>query len=263
MIETAIDIAKEAGAFLRENVGKIREVHEKAGLPTNLVTNVDKQSEAMIIERICARYPGHQVLAEEGGGRETSSPFKWIIDPLDGTTNYTHGFPVFSVSIAVEHEGEVIAGVVYDPNLDELFTAEKGKGAFLNGKRLRVTGVSDLARSLLATGFPYNVRENPDHCIEHFIDFLKEAQAVRRLGSAALDLAYVAAGRLDGFWEVNLNPWDMAAAALCVAEAGGRLTDFAGEQFSIYRRQVVSSNALIHEEMLRVLRRVTDREVSD
>lgn len=255
MIDLAVNIAKEAGYFLKENIGKIHEIEQKDGLSTNLVTDVDKRSEALIIARIREYYPDHQILAEESGKEQTNSSYKWIIDPLDGTTNYAHRFPVYCVSIAIEHNGKVIAGVVYDPNLDELFTAERGGGAYLNGERLHVTNTSSLKRSLLATGFPYNLHENPFNCIGHFNNFLMEAQAIRRLGSAALDLAYVAAGRLDGFWEVNLNPWDMAAAALFVEEAGGKVSDFMGNPFSIYRPQVVASNGFIHEEMLRVLKR--------
>ncbi|MCU0454370.1 MAG: inositol monophosphatase [Bacteroidetes bacterium] len=223
MIQNVVEIAREAGQFLRERVGHVRSVERKSGQDTNLVTEVDRASEALIKDRIRALYPSHAVLGEESGGSLEGAETVWIIDPLDGTTNFTHGLPIFCVSIGVQHRGELVAGAVYDPNLDELFSAEKGSGAFLNGQRLRVSEESEVRNSLLVTGFPYTIRENPDHAIEHFTTFLKQAQAVRRLGSAALDLCYVAAGRFDGFWEVSLNSWDMAAGMLVVREAGGRV----------------------------------------
>ena len=198
-------------------------------------------------------YPHHSILAEESGASDTSSDYKWVIDPLDGTTNFLHGLPIFSVTIGIEYKGEIVAGVVYDPNLDELFTAEKGSGAYLNGKRMKVTSSSALIDSLLVTGFPYDIAQNPDNAIGHFVNFLAEARGLRRLGSAAIDLSYVAAGRFDGFWEVNLNPWDMAAGILFVREAGGRVTDFNGQETSIYKKQVLASNGTIHDAMLRIL----------
>lgn len=255
MLTIAVEAAQLAGRFLKQNVGKVYEIHHKGGQERNLVTEIDRKSEEIIISTIRRHYPSHGILAEEGGGRRNgSSPYKWIIDPLDGTTNFTHGLPVYCISIAVEFNGEVIVGVIYDPNLDELFTAEKGRGAYLNGKRIAVSKTSSLRQSLLVTGFPYNIAENPNHAIERFVNFLVQAQAVRRMGSAAIDLAYVAAARYDGFWEVALNPWDMAAGALMVQEAGGTLSDFAGGAFSIYQKEIVASNGLIHDEMLDVLR---------
>lgn len=257
MLPTAIEAATAAGKFLKQNLGKVHSIQRKHGQEKNLVTEIDRRSEEMIIEIIKRHYPSHNILAEESGDtNKRASDYRWIIDPLDGTTNYTHGFPVFSVSIGVEHKGEIVAGVIYDPNLDEIFTAEKGKGAYLNGKRIKVSRSDSLSQSLLVTGFPYNVTENPNNAIEHFVNFLMAAQAVRRMGSAALDLAYVAAGRFDGFWEVALNPWDMAAGALLVVEAGGRITNFEGGQFSIYEKEVLASNRLVHEEMQRVLSKV-------
>ena len=256
MIEIAIEAAKKAGSFLKENVGKIKNIEEKFGQDKNLVTEIDKASEQMIIDLVHKHFPTHQILAEEGGGRgDNSSGYKWVIDPLDGTVNYTHGFPVFCVSIGVEYNGEIILGVIYDPNFDDLFTAEKGKGAYLNGKKLSVTKESALNRSMLVTGFPYNINENPDHAIEHFVNFLKDSQALRRMGSAAIDLAYVAAGRYEGFWEVNLQPWDMAAGILLVTEAGGKVTNFAGNPASIYDHDILATNGYIHEEMKKVLKR--------
>lgn len=258
MLQIAIEAAREAGNFLKLNLGKVRETQPKGGYERNLVTEIDKRSEEIIIQKIQRHYPAHDILAEESGSRTAGgSKYRWIIDPLDGTTNFTHGFPVFCVSIGLEYDGELIAGVIYDPNLDELFTAERGKGAFLNGKRISVSKIPTLNRSLLVTGFPYNITENPNHAIEHFVNFLLSAQAVRRMGSAAIDMVYVAAGRYEGFWEVALNPWDMAAGAVIIREAGGMLSDFSGRPFSIYNKEIVASNGLVHDEMLGVLKKVS------
>jgi len=255
MIKTAIEAAKEAGRFLKQNIGKVRDIQRKDGQEKNLVTEIDKRSEEIIIGIIKQHYPTHDILAEESGLKSSAaSEYRWIIDPLDGTTNFTHSLPIFCVSIGVERKGEIIAGAIYDPNFDELFTAEKGHGALLNGKRMKVSRTESLNASLLVTGFPYNITENPDHAVEHFYNFLMRAQAVRRMGSAAIDMAYVAAGRYDGFWEVALNPWDMAAGALLIEEAGGALTDFSGNPLSVYRKQIVASNGIIQKEMLDILR---------
>jgi len=253
-LNVAIEAAKQAGKFLKINLGKVKNIERKKE-EINLVTEIDRASERQIIEFIKSKFPHHSILAEESGASTDASDYKWIIDPLDGTTNYTHSFPVFCVSIALEYKNEVILGVVYDPNLDELFYAEKGKGAFLNGRKITVSKTDTLIKSMLATGFPYNVKENPDNCIEHFINFLMSAQAIRRLGSAALDMVYVACGRLDGFWEVNLNPWDVAAGKIIVEEAGGVVTDFYGNEFNIYKKGVVASNGLIHQQMLEVIKK--------
>jgi len=255
MIQLAIDAARDAGRFLKENVGRVRSIETKKGEVRNLVTEIDKGSEARIIRAIRSRYPDHAILAEESGASDAQGEYRWIVDPLDGTTNFLHGLPVFCVTIGIEHRGEIVAGVVYDPNFDELFTAEKGSGAYLNGKRIAVSENAELINSLLVTGFPYDIAVNPDHAVEHFVEFLKEARGLRRLGSAALDLCYVASGRLDGFWEVNLHPWDMAAGILLVSEAGGRVSDFHGERMSVYGRRILASNGMIHEEMMRVLGR--------
>jgi myo-inositol-1(or 4)-monophosphatase len=254
MITIAIEAAKLAGRILKQHAGKALNIQQKSGQEKNLVTEIDKKSEEIIIDTIKKHYPSHDILAEESGTKGTSSDYRWIIDPLDGTTNFTHGLPVFCVSIGLERKGELIAGVIYDPNLDELFTAEKGNGAFLNGKRLHVSGTTDLGRSLLVTGFPYNITENPNHAVEHFIHFLMKAQGVRRMGSAAIDLAYVAAGRFDGFWEVALHPWDMAAGVLLVEEAGGKLTNFSGEPLNIYQKEMVASNGFVHQAIVELLR---------
>ncbi len=254
MLQVAIEAAKNAGKFLKQNLGKARDIRQKDGQGKNLVTEIDKRSEEMIVGIIRKYFPTHDILAEEGGTRKGgTSDYRWIVDPLDGTTNFTHTLPMFCVSIALEHRGEILLGVIYDPNFDELFIAEKKKGAFLNGKRLKVSTTSSLEKSLLVTGFPYNVAENPNHAVERFVRFLMNAQAVRRMGSAALDLAYTAAGRYDGFWEVALHPWDMAAGVLLVEEAGGKVTTFSGEVFSVYNPEVLVSNGLIHEQMIETL----------
>ncbi len=256
MLNIAIEAAKEAGKFLKHNLGKVRVINLKSGQEKNLVTEIDKKSEELIVGIIKKHFPTHDILAEESGSEHgKKSDFRWIIDPLDGTTNYTHGLPIFCVSIGLERKGDLIAGVIYDPNLNELFSAEKGRGAFLNGRRLRVSQTEKLKQSLLVTGFPYNVNENPDNCIEHFVNFLLTGQAVRRMGSAAIDMAYVAAGRYDGFWEVNLNAWDMAAGVLLIREAGGKVTGFEGEEIDIYKKKIVASNGLIHDEMVGLIRK--------
>ena len=253
MLSTAIEAAKEAGKFLKYSVGRVKNVEVKQGEERNLVSEIDKGAEEKIISIIKRKYPTHAILAEESGVNDSRSDYKWVIDPLDGTTNFLHGLPIFSVTIGIEFKGEIIAGVTYDPNLDELFTAEKGSGAYLNGRRLKVTTTSRLIDSLLVTGFPYDIAQNPENAIGHFVNFVVEGQGLRRLGSAAIDLAYVAAGRFDGFWEVTLNPWDMAAGVLLVREAGGRVTDFIGGESSIYKKQVLATNGAIHEAMLQVL----------
>ena len=254
LLTTATEAALEAGSFLQYNIGKVKNIERKRGEETNLVTEIDKESEAMIIRRIKQRFPDHDILGEEGGAQSSSSEYRWIIDPLDGTTNYTHGLPLFCVTIGVEHNGEIIAGATYDPMAKEMFTAEKGKGAFLNDRKITVSASSTLIESLLVTGFPYNVKENPDNVIEHFVNFLPKAQGVRRLGSAALDMAYVACGRLDGYWEVFLNPWDKAAGILIVREAGGTVSTFDGDQSDvIYRPNTLASNGIIHDDMRIVL----------
>ncbi|MBI3005615.1 MAG: inositol monophosphatase [Ignavibacteriales bacterium] len=255
MYKLAVDVAIEAGKFLRMNVGKVKHIERKQGQETNLVTEIDKKAEELIIRRIRNRYGSHDFLGEESGGNQSASEYRWIIDPLDGTTNFTHGLPIYCVSIGLEFRGELRVGAVYDPTLDELFSAEKGKGAFLNGKRISVSTTSKLVESLLVTGFPYDVRENADKLLPHFNNFLMEAQAVRRLGSAALDLCYVACGRFDGFWEAALNPWDMAAGVLILEEAGGKFTDLRGFPSTIYRKELLVSNGALHDQMLEVLKR--------
>ncbi len=251
MLNFAIRVAQDAGRLLRDRVGTRIEVSYKGSI--NIVTDVDLASERLIREAIANHYPRHQVLAEEGGLDETRSDYRWIIDPLDGTTNYAHGYPLFCVSIALEYQGEVILGVVYDPMRDELFTAERGSGAALNNKPIRVSSTGELLQSLLSTGFPYDIKTSRLNNINHWANFAMNAQALRRDGAAALDLCYVACGRYDGFWELTLSPWDTAAGALIVTEAGGRVTDFRGEAFSNYKPEILATNGLIHEQMMKVL----------
>lgn len=249
----AIHAAQEAGAILEDYARSGFQVEYKN--PINLVTDADRAAERHIIRVIHARYPDHRILAEEGGpSRNGPSPFQWVIDPLDGTTNYTHRFPVYCVSIGLEYRGACVLGVVYDPTRHELFTAQVGRGAFLNGSPIAVSGTQALDGALLVTGFAYNLRDTSNNNLNHFNSFALKAQGLRRTGSAALDLSYVAAGRFDGFWEVNLNPWDMAAGVVLVREAGGTVTSFGGGPHSIYERELVASNGLVHESMLQVLR---------
>ena len=251
----AIELARAAGDVLKHYSGRDKHVELKGR--ANLVTVADKESEALIIEAIRRRYPDHSVLAEESGasaGAEFSGG-KWVIDPLDGTTNFAHQYPFYCVSIGFEQDGDVVCGAVYDPSRDEMFSAARNGGAYLNGDLLRVSGISRLADALLLTGFPYNMRERIDLVVAHFRAFLIESQAVRRGGSAALDLCYLAAGRCDGFWELNLHPWDTAAGGVIAEEAGARITDFRGNAFSIYMKEIVASNGKIQEEMIGVLTR--------
>jgi myo-inositol-1(or 4)-monophosphatase len=257
-LRAAVEAAKEAGRMLRENLGASREITYKGEL--DLVTNFDNLSQQMIYDRLVRDFPDHDFVAEEGLDQERGSSFRWIFDPLDGTTNYAHRFPIFSVSIALERNEKVVCGVVYDPMREETFTGIKDKGAFLNGKKIEVSTTAELDKSLLATGFPYDLRVSEVNNISHFNHFVTRAQAIRRCGSAALDLCYVACGRFDGFWELKLKPWDVAAASLIVLEAGGHLSDFANGKFSIYSQETLGTNGLIHRQMLDVLRLGETRE---
>lgn len=247
-------VALEAGGLLISLFRRPLEVSHKGEI--NLVTEADLAAEALIIRRLSEEFPGHGVLAEETHAQGERRPQRWIIDPLDGTTNYAHGLPVFCVSLALETGGIVEWGVVYNPCLDEMYTARRGEGAFLNGSPLRVSPACDLGASLLATGFPYDIRSGRGTNLDYFAEFALRSLAIRRFGSAALDLCYVAAGRFDGFWELKLHPWDCAAGYLIVREAGGRVTNFLGEPGSIYEQECVASNALIHDQMLGVIREV-------
>lgn len=249
--EFAVETARSAGRLLRENVGKAGRIEFKGAV--DIVTETDRRSEELIMAAIRKAFPGHGILTEESPEVKRDSPFKWVIDPLDGTTNYSHGFPFFCVSIGFEAEGEVVFGAVYDPMMDELYIAERGRGAELNGKKIRVSEVDDLGKGLLATGFPYDLRSSRDNNLDFFSRFSLKAQAIRRAGSAALDLCYIASGRFDGYWEMKLRPWDVAAGSLIVAEAGGRVSDFSGGPFSIYGNECLASNGHIHGEMARIL----------
>ena len=255
MLNFAIQTARDAGRILAERFGRTLEITNKGEL--DLVTESDLASERLIIERINTYHPRHAILAEESGAsspadQEMRSEWRWIIDPLDGTTNYAHGYPCFCISIGLEHNGRMELGVVYDPMRDELFTAERGNGASLNGRRIQVSPVRSLSAALLCTGFPYDVRERSEFA-RHFANFIMNAQGVRRDGAAALDLAYVACGRFDGFWEEGLKPWDVAAGALMIEEAGGRVSNYTGESLNIHNPPILASNSLLHEQMMRVL----------
>ncbi len=252
MLNFAISVARDAGRLLRDRVGTRIDIDHKGSI--DLVTDVDLASERLIREAISTYYPRHEILAEEGGLSESGSEYRWIVDPLDGTTNYAHGYPIFCVSIALEYRGEIVLGVVYDPMRDELFTAERGGGAALNNRPIHVSKIAELMQGLLSTGFPYDIKTSKLTNLDHWANFAMNAQALRRDGAAALDLCYVACGRFDGFWELNLSPWDTAAGSLIVTEAGGRVTNFTGGLFSNYKPEVVASNCLIHDRMLEVLK---------
>ncbi|HOW85564.1 MAG TPA: inositol monophosphatase family protein [Candidatus Aminicenantes bacterium] len=243
---------REAGLYLRSHLGAAVEPSYKGTV--DLVTPFDLGSQEILVGRLSAAFPDHGFLAEEGLARTGSSDCRWVIDPLDGTTNFAHGFPVFSVSAALECAGRTALGFVYDPMRDEMFRAEAGRGASLNGEPIRVSGVADLDRSLLATGFPYDVRQSPVNNLDHWGRLIVRAQAIRRCGSAALDLSCVACGRFDGFWELKLKPWDVAAGALIVREAGGRVSDAEDGPFVLDAPVIVATNGLIHRAVIDVLR---------
>jgi myo-inositol-1(or 4)-monophosphatase len=247
VISSAADIAREAGSLLMNYFHRRVSVEYKG--EADLVTEADRQSEVLIRERIRALWPTHDILGEEQGLVDTGSEYRWYVDPLDGTTNFAHGFPVFCVSMALEHEGKRIAGIIYDPTRDELFTASQGKGAQLNGRQISVSKIANLAECLVGTGFPSHKRhKNPNIFFYHQITL--QTHGVRRPGSAALDLCNVACGRFDGFWEFNLNPWDTAAGVLVVQEAGGKVTDFHGGSFQLNSRETLASNGLVHDALL-------------
>jgi len=253
MLNFAIETAREAGQVLLERFGRKITITKKGD--ANLVTEADLASEKLIIEKIRSHYPKHAVLAEESGASANGgeSIWKWIIDPLDGTTNYAHGYPCFCVTIALEHKGDIVLGATFDPTRDELFAAEKGNGATLNGRQIRVSETESLSEALIVTGFPYDARER-ENFARHFTKFVTKARGIRRDGSAAIDMAYVACGRFDGFWEEGLNPWDVAAGVLLIEEAGGRVSYYDDSKFSIYKPPICASNKLIHAEMLEILR---------
>ncbi len=254
MLNFAIETAREAGQILLDKFGRKINISKKGDI--NLVTEADLASEKHIIEKIRSYYPKHSILAEESGESlvvvENDNALKWIIDPLDGTTNFAHGYPCFCVTLALEHNGEIVVGVTFDPTRDELFAAEKGQGATLNGRQIRVSDTEKLSESLIVTGFPYYFKQREDFA-RHLTDFLLYSRGVRRDGSAAIDMAYVACGRFDGFWEEGLHPWDVAAGVLLIEEAGGRVSYYDDAPFSIYAPPICADNGLIHAEMLAIL----------
>ncbi len=246
--EFAKSIAKEAGQLLLEGLNKRMEISRKSG-PTDLVTQFDHASQELIASRIREQYPGHSILAEEEL-TENNGSTQWIVDPIDGTNNYVYGYPLFSVSIAIEDQDEMKIGVVHTPILNETFSACKGQGAWLNGDQISVTQTENFKNSLLATGFPYDEKLVPE-AIDLFSKLARKTLGIRRGGSAALDLSFLAAGRLDGFWELDLEPWDIAAGSLIVKEAGGKISDFQGNEHNIYKsRGIVASNGKIHGELI-------------
>ena len=253
-LTTAIEAVVRAGKLQMEQFGRDFQIEKKGTI--DLVTEVDVAVERMFRALVAERFPDHQVLAEEmGGSASTPAGPCWIFDPIDGTTNYAHGIPIFCASLALEINGLAQVAAVFDPNRQELFTAERGGGAYLNGRRLRVSAAASLVDAVVVTGFPYDVHGRVDEIVGLFGAFVGQARAVRRLGSAAIDLCYVAAGRMDGFWETDLKPWDMAGGALIVAEAGGCVTNMDGTRFSSRRRHVLATNALLHDQMLEIIRR--------
>lgn len=255
LLEFAIQCALESGRIQGKYFQKTIGIHHKGEI--NIVTDVDIACQQKIIELIEKNFPEDHIIAEEKENTFDGNRNKWIVDPLDGTTNYAHGYPFFCTSIAYEVKGEVVAGVVYNPIFNELFFAQKGEGAYFNGEKIHVSTVHDMKQALLSTGFPYDLQTNTNNNINHFVDFLYKAQAVRRDGSAAMNLSYVACGRFDGHWEMKLNPWDMAAGALIVIEAGGIVSNFKGETFSIYGDELVASNGILHNNLLQVLKEGT------
>jgi myo-inositol-1(or 4)-monophosphatase len=253
-LDVAVEAALAAGKIQRERSQKIGKISHKGKF--DLVTEVDYLCEQEIIRIIKKRFPDHEFLAEESGASKgPSSSSKWIIDPLDGTINYAHGFPCYCTSIGLEHEGELIVGVVYNPNMDELFVAEKGKGATMNGDAISVSTISELQDSLLVTGFTPEVVHSADDNMGRFSDFMKASQAVRRPGSAAIDICYTAMGRFEGFWELKLHAWDVAAGIVIMQEAGGRVTRLDGNPLSVYDREILATNGLVHEAMVEILAR--------
>lgn len=252
MVEIAVAAAQRGGAILREHFGTVLDIRFKGEI--DVVTQVDLLAEAAIVELIRETLPDHRILAEEGTTGGSSPEHRWIIDPLDGTTNYSHGLPPFSVSVAYERAGVIEVGVIYDPTQEELFVAERGRGATLNGKPIHVSNVSMLRRALLATGFPYD-QERLGIALGQFATLATRAQALRRIGSAALDLAYVAAGRFDAYWEASIHAWDVAAGILLVTEAGGHVTTLGGSQFDLNapHLSILSSNGTLHQDVLETL----------
>jgi myo-inositol-1(or 4)-monophosphatase len=246
-LETSVEIAREAGALLSKYFER-RVSFELKG-EHDLVTEADRASEQLVVERLRAHFPAHSIVAEEGGGHNGKSEYCWYVDPLDGTTNFAHGFPMYNVTLALEQAGELIAGVIFDPEHNEIFTAERGSGAYLNNRRIRVSKVNKLENTLVATGFPSQKRHQNVN-VHFYYQLAMITHGVRRAGSAALDLAYVASGRLDGFWEFGLKPWDMAAGILLIAEAGGKCSDMKGATAALGGPHLLADNGLVHQQIL-------------
>jgi len=253
MINKVINIAKEAGEVIRDGFRQNILIELKTG-ENNLVTNIDKAAEKIILNFIRSEYPTHSIIAEESGTDIKSSEFTWVVDPLDGTTNFAHGIPIFGVSIGLQKNNQTILGVVYDVMRNKMYSAEKGSGAFENGKKISVTQNSKLIKSVLVTGFSYDMI-NIDEAIKIFGVFLKNTRGVRRLGSAAVDMCYVASGVFDGFWEKYLSPWDVCAGMLLVEEAGGKVSDFSGKPTDIFSKEILTTNRLVHDAMVHVLKK--------
>jgi myo-inositol-1(or 4)-monophosphatase len=256
LLRVAVEAARAGGAVLRRRFGSAQRYARKGAI--DLVTSTDLAAEAAVLRVLKRRFPDHEILAEESGahGVAGGSAYRWVIDPLDGTTNFAHGYPFVCTSVAVVRGGRSLAGAVYDPIRDELFSAARGHGARRNGRRIRVSRVPRLGDALVVTGFPYDVFKNSRRVVREFEAFLPKAQGVRRDGSAALNLCYVACGRFDGFWELKLHPWDVAAGSLIATEAGGRVTDYAGGRYDLSGRETLASNGLLHSAMKKVLRTV-------
>jgi myo-inositol-1(or 4)-monophosphatase len=256
-LEAAIEIAQEAGKVLREEMDRPPTIAYKGDF--DLVTQADRRSEQVIVRRLQERFPQHAVAAEEGTGRETGSEYRWHVDPLDGTTNFAHGYPCFCVSMALAHREQLLLGVIYNPVYQELFAAARGEGATFNGRKIHCSKIDALKNSLLCTGFPNHQRQSLSN-IHFYRDFTLRSHGVRRDGSAALDLAYVAMGRFDSFWEFGLNPWDTAAGVVLVEEAGGKITDIEGKPYVLGGPSILASNGLIHGEMVSVAAEVAGRK---
>lgn len=255
MINKIIGIAKEAAEVIKEGFGKNITIEFKTD-ESNLVTEIDKKSEDIIINFIKKEFPSHNILSEESGIHKASSDYVWVIDPLDGTTNFAHKLPIFAVSIGLQKGDEILAGVIVDVMQNIVYAAELKGGAYAGSKKIYVNQNEIFTRSVLVTGFPYDIQDNPGSAIEVFGEMLKSVRAIRRLGSAAIDLCYTASGVFDGFWEINLNPWDVAAGKLIVEEAGGLVTDYSGKEMNIFSKQIVASNKVIHNSLLKVIKSV-------
>lgn len=253
LLDTAIEAAHLGGKVLLESLDRPSPLAAEKKGAFDYVTEVDHRSEAAIVRLIRERFPDHGFLAEESGARQAEAEYRWIIDPLDGTTNYIHRFPFVAVSVAVEHRGEIVVGVVYDPLRQETFSAEAGRGAFLNQEPIAVSRTVDFGRSLIGTGFPFRAKQLIEPYLESFHQVFLQASDVRRAGSAAIDLASVAAGRLDGFWELNLSYWDIAAGILLIREAGGQVSDLSGGPLDVGKGDIVASNGLIHRRLVDIL----------